>query len=45
MTISNLNANQNNGNPTFEKSFDDIRPLKDAEVKYAIESLLKDGNI
>ena len=42
MTISNLNANQNNETQHSEKSFDDIRPLKDAEVKYAIESLLKD---
>ena len=33
MTISNLNANQNNETQHSEKSFDDIRPLKDAEVK------------
>lgn len=38
MIVSSVNSNDNNTN-TF---FDDIRPLKDAEVKAAINSLLVD---
>ena len=42
MTNSPINTHQNNIDHLNEVSFDDIRPLKDGEVKAAIESLLTD---
>lgn len=42
MTNSPINNNLNKVNHLNDTSFDDIRPLKDAEVKGAIESLLND---
>lgn len=42
MTNSQIKTHQNNIDHLNEVSFDDIRPLKDGEVKAAIESLLTD---
>ncbi len=42
MIDDNTSHNDNRKNNHIETSFDDIRPLKDVEVKAAIESLLTD---
>ncbi len=42
MIVPPINPNDNINNNLDETSFDDIRPLKDSEVKAAIESLLVD---